>query len=89
MKEASLMKLLKLLFVCIFSTLLLVSTLVGKAEFTKKEGKPCNYCHSKGQELNEVGKCYEKTKNLAECKTPEPKPVKEPKSERPDDGSSR
>ncbi|MBZ5534320.1 MAG: hypothetical protein LAO31_00065 [Acidobacteriia bacterium] len=83
------MKLLKLFFLFILSTLLSVSILVGKAEFTKKEGKPCNYCHTKGKELNELGKCYEKTKNLNECKTPEPKPIKEPKPEYPDDDARR
>jgi hypothetical protein len=73
------MRLLKLFLLLILATLLSVSVLMGKAEYTRKEGKPCNYCHTKGKELNEVGKCYEKTKNLADCKTPEPKPIKEPK----------
>lgn len=83
------MKALKLFFLVVLSIFLSVSVLSGKAEFTKKEGKPCNYCHTKGRELNEVGKCYEKTKNLADCKTPEPKPVKEPKPEQPDDVAGR
>jgi hypothetical protein len=73
------MRLLKLFLLLILATLLSVSVLMGKAEYTRKEGKPCNYCHTKGKELNEVGKCYEKAKNLADCKTPEPKPIKEPK----------
>ncbi|MFI5174480.1 MAG: hypothetical protein ACHQKY_06465 [Terriglobia bacterium] len=73
------MRLLKLFLLLILATLLFVSVLMGKAEYTRKEGKPCNYCHTKGKELNELGKCYEKTKNLADCKTPEPKPIKEPK----------
>ena len=41
---------------------LAVSALVlfGKAEYTKKEKKPCMTCHAKAnsKELNEVGKCY-------------------------------
>jgi len=41
---------------------LAVSTSVsfGKAEYTKKEGKGCTYCHTAAgkKDLNDVGKCY-------------------------------
>ncbi len=77
------MKGLKLLLLVMVTAMPSISILYGKAEYTKKEGKACNYCHTKGKELNEVGKCYEKTKNLANCKTPEPKPFKEPNQQRP------
>jgi hypothetical protein len=32
----------------------------GKAEYTKKEGKGCTYCHVAAgkKDLNDVGKCY-------------------------------
>jgi len=45
-----------------------VSVSFGKAEYTKKEGKPCTYCHVKAgsKELNDVGKCYEKNKHSLE-----------------------
>ena len=72
------MRPMKIMLLLILTTLFSASVLAGKTEYTKKEGKPCNYCHTKGKELNEVGKCYEKAKNLANCKTPEPKPIKEP-----------
>jgi hypothetical protein len=36
------------------------SSSFGKAEYTKKEGKGCTYCHTAAGKrvLNEVGKCY-------------------------------
>ena len=41
----------------------------GKAEYTKKEKKACIACHTKSnsKELNDVGKCYDKAKSLANC----------------------
>jgi hypothetical protein len=32
----------------------------GKAEYTKKEGKGCTFCHTTAgkKDLNDVGKCY-------------------------------
>ncbi len=38
----------------------------GKAEYTKKEKKPCITCHVKNgaKELNDAGKYYEKNKTL-------------------------
>lgn len=43
----------------------------GKPEYTKKEQTKCTTCHTKAgsKELNDVGKCYEKTKSLKECGT--------------------
>jgi hypothetical protein len=42
----------------------------GKPEYTKKEKTGCVTCHTKAnsKELNEVGKCYEKSKALDTCK---------------------
>lgn len=42
----------------------------AKPEYTKKEGKGCVTCHTKARskELNDVGKCYEKSKSLKDCK---------------------
>ena len=49
------------LCVAIFLVLLtVVSVGMSKAEFTKKESKPCTYCHPAGKfkELTEAGKYY-------------------------------
>lgn len=45
------------------------SLLQSKPEYTRKEGKSCATCHVKAgaKELNEVGKCYEKSKSLKDC----------------------
>jgi hypothetical protein len=49
--------------------LLSSSVSYGTTEYTKKEKKPCTACHvtAKSKELNDVGKCYEKSKSLANC----------------------
>jgi hypothetical protein len=56
------------------------TTLVqAKAEYTKKEGQKCTYCHvaAGSKELNDTGKCYAKNDHsLKTCKGPEDK--KEP-----------
>jgi mono/diheme cytochrome c family protein len=41
----------------------------GKAEYTKKEKKSCVTCHTaaNSKELNDVGKCYGKSKTLEGC----------------------
>jgi len=41
----------------------------GKPEYTKKEKKGCITCHTKAnsKDLNDVGKCYEKSKSLDGC----------------------
>jgi len=33
-------------------------------EMSKKEKKPCTTCHTKGKELNDVGKHYKEKKTL-------------------------
>ncbi len=60
------------LFAALISGGLAVSTSVsfGKAEYTKKEGKGCTYCHTAAgkKDLNEIGKCYaEHDHSLADC----------------------
>ncbi len=46
-------------------------TSYAKPEFTKKEKKPCVTCHvsAKSKELNDTGKCYDKSKSLKDCPT--------------------
>jgi hypothetical protein len=46
--------------------------MLGKAEYTKTEKKPCTTCHVKAgsKELNDVGKCYAKDHSLKDCKAP-------------------
>jgi hypothetical protein len=42
----------------------------GKAEYTKKEGKGCTFCHTAAgkKDLNDVGKCYaEHNHSLQDC----------------------
>ncbi len=67
------MKLAKLLFFFFALTLLSLSMLYAKPEYTKKEGKACTYCHSKGKELNDTGKCYQKQHKLDGCKSTQTK----------------
>jgi hypothetical protein len=42
----------------------------AKVEYTKAEKTACVTCHvtAKSKELNDVGKCYEKSKDVAACK---------------------
>jgi cytochrome c553 len=49
--------------------------LQAKAEYTKKEGKACTVCHVKtgSKDLNDVGKCYEKSKTIKGCEAPKAK----------------
>lgn len=49
--------------------------MLGKAEYTKKEGKLCMTCHVKNgsKELNDVGKCYAKDHSLKDCQVSEEK----------------
>jgi hypothetical protein len=49
--------------------------MLGKAEYTKKERKPCITCHVKvgSKELNDVGKCYQKNHSLKDCKASDTK----------------
>lgn len=46
------------------------SLMMAKMEYSKKEGVACTACHVKmgSKELNDVGKCYAKSKSLKDCK---------------------
>lgn len=50
--------------------------MLGKAEYTKTEKTPCTTCHVKAgsKDLNDVGKCYAKDKDLKACKDAAAKP---------------
>ncbi len=50
--------------------MLLMTPSFGKPEFSKKEKTGCATCHSKAgkKDLNDVGKCYKESKDLAKCK---------------------
>ena len=39
-------------------------------EIQKKEKKPCTTCHTKGKELNDVGKYYKEKKTLEGAPVP-------------------
>lgn len=54
------MKFIRSLILTIFALLVVVSLGMTKPEYTKKEGKPCTYCHPAGKykELTEAGKYY-------------------------------
>jgi hypothetical protein len=45
----------------------------AKPEYTKTEKAKCVVCHTKGKELNKVGECWQKSKNLKECEEKEKK----------------
>ena len=49
--------------------LMLTSGAYGNIQYNKREKRTCVTCHTsvKGQELNAVGKCYQKKKTLAGC----------------------
>lgn len=71
------MKIVKMPVLFIATALLSTSMLYAKAEYMKKEGKPCGYCHLKDNKtLNDVGKCYSMNHKLDDCKAPEAKPAK-------------
>lgn len=54
------MKLIRTLFLSSLALLVVASLCLSKAEFAKKEGKPCTFCHPAGKfkELTEAGKYY-------------------------------
>ena len=66
------MRLLRLMAVGAILTAFAATASFAKPEYTKKEGKNCVTCHTKAasKDLNEVGKCYEKSKTLKDCKVP-------------------
>jgi hypothetical protein len=76
-KEASSMRLINFCLLLV-AAVLFCAALYAKPEYAKKESKACSYCHTQGKELTDTGKCYERTKKLTNCPTPEPKPPKEP-----------
>ena len=54
------MSLVRSLIVTVFALLVAASFGLSKPEFTKKEAKPCTFCHPAGKvkELTEAGKYY-------------------------------
>jgi len=54
------MKVIRLCLLLTVASFIVVSLGMGKAEYTKKEGKPCTYCHPAGKfkELTDAGKYY-------------------------------
>ena len=54
------MKLLKALSIVIFALAMSLPMSMGKAEYAKKEGKACTYCHPAGKmkELTAAGQYY-------------------------------
>jgi hypothetical protein len=54
------MKIIRSLLLLGFVALVAVSMGMGKAEYSKKEGKPCTFCHPPGKfkELTDAGKYY-------------------------------
>ena len=63
------------LFVFVGGLVLSTSLSYGKAEYTKKEKKPCAYCHvtATSKELNDAGKYYKEKKTLEGYKAKEKK----------------
>ena len=50
----------RMTFLTVIALMMGLSVGVSKQEFTKKEGKPCTFCHPAGKfkELTEAGKYY-------------------------------
>ncbi len=68
------MKLIRTLLLISLALLIAISTGMGKAEYGKKEGKTCTYCHPTGKfkELTDAGKYYkEHNHSLEGYKAPE------------------
>lgn len=64
------MRYVKLLFVFVFTLIVVASFSLAKPEYSKKESKNCAYCHVKAgsKDLNDVGKCYKENKlSLEKC----------------------
>ena len=62
------MKLIRTLFLSSLALLVVASLGLSKAEFSKREGKPCTFCHPAGKfkELTEAGKYYKEHNNSLE-----------------------
>jgi len=54
------MRIIRLLALVMLAGFIVVSIGMGKAEYSKKEGKPCTFCHPSGKfkELTDAGKYY-------------------------------
>ena len=54
------MKIIRPLFLLTLAVFIAVSMGMSKAEYAKKEGKPCTFCHPPGKfkELTDAGKYY-------------------------------
>ncbi len=54
------MKLIQAIFLICVVVLLAATLSIGKAEYSKKEGKACTFCHPAGKfkELTDAGKYY-------------------------------
>ena len=54
------MKIIRALFLLTLAAFIAVSVGMSKAEYAKKEGKPCTFCHPAGKfkELTDAGKYY-------------------------------
>jgi hypothetical protein len=50
----------RLIALVMLAGFIVVSIGMGKAEYSKKEGKPCTFCHPSGKfkELTDAGKYY-------------------------------
>jgi len=53
-------KIIRLLFLLTLAAFIAVSMGMSKVEYSKKEGKPCAFCHPPGKfkELTDAGKYY-------------------------------
>jgi hypothetical protein len=68
------MKHVKMLILLFAAGMLSITLLFAKAEYAKKEAKPCSHCHLKDNKtLNDMGKCYAKSHKLSDCKASEAK----------------
>jgi hypothetical protein len=54
------MSIVRVSFLTVIALMMALSVGVSKQEYTKKEGKPCTFCHPAGKfkELTEAGKYY-------------------------------
>ena len=70
------MKIIRPLFLLTLAAFIAVSMGLGKAEYGKKEGKPCTFCHPSGKfkDLTDAGKYYkEHNHSLKDYKADEKK----------------
>ena len=70
------MKIIRSLFLLTVAAFIAVSMGMSKAEYAKKEGKPCTFCHPPGKfkELTDAGKYYkDHDHSLEGYKAPEEK----------------